>query len=175
MTHYKKNTFEEIKNFLENFSINISTNIKSDEIFFGINSITKASVKNITFYNDYKYLLQLRDNNPATSYPNTWSFFAGEVDEGEDFEEALERELVEELFWCPDKLFYLAKSTNKKDNCNITYYIVHCETPEKRLILGEGQAMKWFTIQEIMDLDSICRPNILITMIKQAHNRIKSL
>ena len=61
MTHYKKNTFEEIKNFLENFSINISTNIKSDEIFFGINSITKASVKNITFYNDYKYLLQLKD------------------------------------------------------------------------------------------------------------------
>ena len=60
MTHYKKNTFEEIKNFLENFSINISTNIKSDEIFFGINSITKASVKNITFYNDYKYLLQLK-------------------------------------------------------------------------------------------------------------------
>jgi len=61
LTHYKKNTFEEIKNFLENFSINISTNIKSDEIFFGINSITKASVKNITFYNDYKYLLQLKD------------------------------------------------------------------------------------------------------------------
>ena len=61
MTHYKKNTFEEIKNFLENFSINISTNIKSDEIFFGINSITKASVKNITFYNDYKYLLQLKN------------------------------------------------------------------------------------------------------------------
>ena len=61
MTHYKKNTFEEIKNFLENFSINISTNIKSDEIFFGINSITKASVKNITFYHDYKYLLQLKD------------------------------------------------------------------------------------------------------------------
>ena len=61
MTHYKKITLEEIKNFLGNFSIKISTNIKNDEIFFSINSITKASLKDITFYIDNKYLLQLRD------------------------------------------------------------------------------------------------------------------
>ena len=61
MTHYKKITLEEIKNFLENFSIRISTNIKSDEIFFSINSLTRASEKNITFYNNYKYFLQLKD------------------------------------------------------------------------------------------------------------------
>ena len=61
MTHYKKITLEEIKNFLENFSIRISTNIKSDEIFFGINSLKSASVKDITFYKNYKYLLQLKD------------------------------------------------------------------------------------------------------------------
>ena len=126
-------------------------------------------------YKDNKYLLQLRDNNPATSYPNTWSFFAGEVDEGEDFEEALERELVEELFWCPDKLFYLAKDTDKKVNCSINYYIVYCGAPENRLVLGEGQAMGWFTIKEVMDLDNICRPKIVRSLIKEAHNCINSL
>ena len=124
-------------------------------------------------YKDHKYLFQLRDNDASISYPNIWSFFGGGVDEGENYEEALKRELIEELSWCPDKLFYLAKSTNKKENCNITYYIAHCETPEKRLILGEGQAMRWFTIKEVMDLDNI--PDGLPTVIELACNRIKSL
>ena len=61
MTLYKKITLEEIKNFLGNFSIKISTNIQDNEIFFGIDSIIGASKKDIIFYNDYKYLLQLKD------------------------------------------------------------------------------------------------------------------
>jgi len=61
LTHYKKITLKEIKNFLKNFSINISTNIQSDEIFFGIDSIKKASEKDIIFYNDFKYLSQLKE------------------------------------------------------------------------------------------------------------------
>ena len=61
MTHYKKITLEEIKNFLGNFSIKILTNIQNDEIFFGINSLKSASEKDIIFYNDHKYLLQLKD------------------------------------------------------------------------------------------------------------------
>ena len=60
MTRYNKITLKEIKNFLQNFSIKISTNIKNDEFFFGINSITSASLKDITFYNDYKYLSELK-------------------------------------------------------------------------------------------------------------------
>jgi len=61
LTRYKKITLEEIKNFLENFSIKISTNIQSNEIFLGINSIKRASEKEIIFYNNYKYLLQLKE------------------------------------------------------------------------------------------------------------------
>ena len=61
MTRYKKIKLEEIKNFLGNFSIKLSTNIQNDEIFFGINSITRASEKDIIFYNNYKYLLELKD------------------------------------------------------------------------------------------------------------------
>mgnify|MGYP001327503498 CR=1 FL=1 len=37
-------------------------------------------------YRHHKYLLQLRDCNPAISYPNTWSLFGGGVDEGENIE-----------------------------------------------------------------------------------------
>lgn len=105
-------------------------------------------------YKDDKYLLQLRDDDPAISCPNTWSFFGGEVDEGEYFEEALKRELEEELFWHPDELFFLDKFANKKCNCNITYYIVNCEVTEGSLVLGEGQAMGWFSSEEISDLSN---------------------
>tara|TARA_B100000315_G_scaffold174372_1_gene162782 strand:+ start:647 stop:1090 length:444 start_codon:yes stop_codon:yes gene_type:complete len=126
-------------------------------------------------YKNHKYLFQLRDNDASISYPNQWSFFGGEVDEGENFEEALKRELMEELSWCPNKFFPLSKDKDKMTNCNINYYLVHCELPDHKLILGEGQEMKWFTVQEIMDLDSICRPNVLRTMIKQAHKHIKTI
>ena len=126
-------------------------------------------------HKNHKYLFQLRDNDASIPYPNKWSFFGGEVDKDENFEETLERELLEELHWCPNKFFYLAKDTDKMNNCNINYYLVHCELPDHKLILGEGQAMKWFTIQEIMDLDSICRPNVLRIMIKQAHKHIKTI
>jgi len=61
LTRYKKITLEEIEKFLRNFSIKISTNFNKGEIFLGINSITSASTKDIIFYNDYKYLLLLKD------------------------------------------------------------------------------------------------------------------
>ena len=124
-------------------------------------------------YKDHRYLFQLRDNNASISYPNKWSFFGGELDNGEGFEEALKRELLEELHWCPNKFFYIAKDTDKTTNCNINYYLVHCELPDHKLILGEGQAMKWFTINQIMDLNSICRPYVLKKIIKQADSLIK--
>ena len=82
---------------------------------------------------------------------------------------------MEELCWCPDKLFYLHKDTDIKVNCNITYYLAYCELPDHKLVLGEGQAMKWFTVTEVMHLDNICRPSELRLIIKKAHKRIKSL
>ena len=54
-----------------------------------------------------KFLLQLRDNNPAITYPNNWVFFGGGVNHGEKHEDALKRELIEELGWMPQKFYYL--------------------------------------------------------------------
>ena len=105
-------------------------------------------------YKDDKYLLQLRDNDPAIFYPNTWSFFGGDVDEGEYFEEALKRELEEELCWHPDEFQFLDKSIDEKVNCNITYYLARCDVSADKLMLGEGQAMGWFSSEEISGLSN---------------------
>ena len=42
-------------------------------------------------------LLQLRDDKPGLEYPNCWGTFGGQVEEGETPQEALIREIGEEL------------------------------------------------------------------------------
>ena len=124
-------------------------------------------------YKDQKYLLQLRDNKPSILCPNTWAFFGGDVNNGEGFVEAMKRELTEELSWFPEKLFYLAKSKDSKFDCINTYYIAHCEVPEHALVLGEGQAMEWFTIDDVMKLTNT--PDMVVLMLKKAHKHINNL
>ncbi|MEU9706215.1 NUDIX hydrolase [Streptomyces sp. NPDC047981] len=43
-----------------------------------------------------EYLLHLRDNIPGIANPGTWSLIGGHIDEGEQPEQAMERELLEE-------------------------------------------------------------------------------
>lgn len=108
-------------------------------------------------YKDARYLLQLRDNNPSIPYPNTWAFFGGGVEEGEDYKEALSRELKEELQWYPKECTFLSKFKNNEVKCMITHYYVHCDVPDSQLCLGEGQDMKWFTADEILDLGNTAK------------------
>lgn len=46
---------------------------------------------------DGKCLLQMRDNAPGISYPLTWDFFGGGIEDGEDIRAAAVREMQEEL------------------------------------------------------------------------------
>ena len=65
----------------------------------------KKVVKAIIYKNN-QFLLQLRDNSKKISYPNHWSFFGGEVENNENDEDALLRELKEEIAWMPNKINY---------------------------------------------------------------------
>jgi 8-oxo-dGTP pyrophosphatase MutT (NUDIX family) len=120
-----------------------------------------------------KFLLQLRDNNPAISYPNNWAFFGGGVDYGEKHEEALKRELIEELGWYPKKFKYLTEYRNKTVNCNITHYLMHYDLDKNKLCLGEGQAMNWFSSDEIMALNN--KPDEIEIVIKMASQYLKNI
>lgn len=44
-----------------------------------------------------KYILQLRDDKPEIAARGLWSLFGGQIDNGEEPQEAIKRELLEEL------------------------------------------------------------------------------
>lgn len=48
-------------------------------------------------YDRQHYLMQLRDDVPGIAYPGHWGFFGGHLDPGETAEDAIERELWEEI------------------------------------------------------------------------------
>ena len=69
-------------------------------------SITPQHVVSIAIlYREAQFLWQLRDNIPGILYPGYWGFFGGHVEAGETPEEAMHRELLEEIGYAPQALF----------------------------------------------------------------------
>src|SRR5512133_1998526 len=107
----------------------------------------------IIFENDnYGILLYLRDNNPEIPFPNHWDLIGGHVEKGETPEEALVREVKEELdIDLREYAFY------KKYECltgdayeNIKYiYYGRINLPIEEITLLEGVYPKYFKREEI--------------------------
>jgi len=58
-----------------------------------------------------QYLLQLRDDKSNIWYPGYWGLFGGAVDEGESPEDALCRELSEEISFNPESFTHFTNFT----------------------------------------------------------------
>ena len=53
---------------------------------------------------DGRWLIQLRDESPTIVAPGCWGLFGGHLEPGETPEQALRRELLEEINWQPPDL-----------------------------------------------------------------------
>ncbi len=102
-----------------------------------------------------QFLLQLRDNSPGIVYPNQWSFFGGGIESEETPWQALQRELEEELEWRPVQGFFLDQWINYDHPCRMHLFAVPFIGNRKKLILQEGQAMRWFSLVELKNVDSV--------------------
>lgn len=122
-------------------------------------AVPKASdaVVAIIRLQDGRYLMQLRDERPDIWYPGHWGCFGGAVDPGERPEEALRRELYEELEFRPAGCDLLTSFEFDFGRFGMgkhyrMYYVVNMDDAARRaVVLHEGQAVNAFGYPELAD------------------------
>lgn len=105
-----------------------------------------------------KYLMQLRDPIPTIYYPGHWGLFGGAVDSGETPEQAVRRELMEELGFQVTEIAFLTEfnfdlSFIGEPRIYRRYYEVHVTAAEAESFqLTEGSAMDAFAPEALFRL-----------------------
>ena len=98
-------------------------------------------------YRQDQFLLQLRDNISTIRYPGHWGLFGGHVEQGETPEDALKRELLEEISYTPPVVSEFGVYSDAK----VVRHIYHAPLTVElnHLVLGEGWDMGLFTPEQI--------------------------
>lgn len=97
-----------------------------------------------------RVLLQQRDDKPGLAFAGMWTFFGGAVEDGETPEQAVYREVAEELGWHTPKLTYWTTQIRPHVAAPETHvvhnaiYVGRLTVHPDDLTLGEGQAMGLF-------------------------------
>lgn len=103
-----------------------------------------------------KYFMQLRDDKPGIFYPGHWGLFGGGVEYGEEPEEAINRELMEEIGLKNKQLNYFMRAdydfTNIGDRprYRIFFEINISKEDINTFNLTEGMEMRAFTASELL-------------------------
>lgn len=125
-------------------------------------STTQISVAVAILVQKGQYLLQLRDEIPTIVYPGVWGLFGGHLENGETPEAGIERELWEEIGYCPSDLTLFGCY----GDIRALRYVFHgcLDVPLTALSLQEGWDMQLWGVDEIFkgerlsDCSGDCRP-----------------
>ena len=115
---------------------------------------TLKAVKAIIYRSDNKILLQKRDQSKEIPYKLKWNFFGGAVEKNENLNDALKRELDEELEFKPK---YIEKELFKNSSgaIDLHYFPIRVDENITKFNLSEGLEYKWFSIAEIIEIDLV--------------------
>lgn len=115
----------------------------------------------IILLDDGRYLLQLRDDIPGIFFPGHWGLFGGALENDEDVEEGLRRELNEELGLVVTEPRFLMRIRIDPPGLGLPpfdrdVFLVKLPSAEQdNLVLREGAAMKAFSQDEVLALSPV--------------------
>ena len=108
----------------------------------------KPAVALAMLQRDERWLLQLRDDLETIIHPGHWGLFGGHVEPGETAEEAVQRELEEEISWCPPAP--LRPWFSDASGTRVVHVFRGALTvPTTELQLREGQDLRLVTLEEL--------------------------
>ncbi len=123
--------------------------------------VDATAVAALLYSPDGRFLLQLRDDKPGISLPGHWALFAGQVEQNESPDQAILREIAEELSWQPPALHWFSESVQSLPRPRnpmvrrIWYQGMLPGSDLSFLRQTEGQDMRLFTLDEMLRLDRI--------------------
>jgi 8-oxo-dGTP pyrophosphatase MutT (NUDIX family) len=100
-----------------------------------------------------RLLLQLRGHGPGVRRPGVWAVPGGSIEDGESAEEAALREVREETGQPVEPLYFVGRERRGEDTVHV--FCGGARFPEERIVVGEGQAFRFFRGDEIERLKPI--------------------
>lgn len=107
----------------------------------------KVQVAIAILYQENRFLMQLRDNDPQIVYPGCWGFFGGHIEAGETPEVAVQRELLEEIGYVLPNVNKFCCYENERAIGHVFYAPLTVELTD--LVLMEGWDLALVTQEEI--------------------------